>query len=216
MRVHILQKGIIDKLRRTDALRYSELQPGEIESSHFKYHLDQLIKDKLVERYGRGIYGLTAKGRAFTDRISDGLRKPSEMPKLITYTLLEDDDMYYFMRKDREPYRGLINMIGGKMHIGETADVAARREIYEKVGLVVTDVSLCGVANIRVYEQDSLLTHAVAYIYRTHVAEVPANLMAIKKSELSGHSDLAPDLPLIIKHIASDEPPFVISLRLNL
>lgn len=214
--MHILQKGIIDKLRRTDALRYSELQPGEIESSHFKYHLDQLIKDKFVEKRGRGIYGLTTKGRAFTDRISDGLRKPSEMPKLITYTLLEDDDTYYFVRKDREPYRGLINMIGGKMHIGEAADMAARREVYEKADLAVTDVSLCGMANIMIYEQNNLLTHAVAYVYRTHVAEVPANLMAIKKSELSGRSDLAPDLPVIIKHITSGEFPFVISLRLNL
>lgn len=216
MGVHILQKSIIDKLRRADAMRYSELQPREIESSHFKYHLNQLIHDGLVEKRDRGVYGLTSKGKSFTDMISDGLRKPSVMPKLITYTLLEDLDSYYLERKDREPYRGLLNMIGGKMHIGEATDEAARREVREKTALTLPRITLCGVANVRVYEQEHLLTHAVAHIYRAPVVELPAGLVAVRKPELNSRDDLAPDLAAIIELITSDSFPFVTDLTFHL
>lgn len=120
-------------LKRTDSLRYSQLLPDHIESSHFKYHLDSLIKNQLVEKISRGKYKLSDKGKSFVDKLSEDRINPKEMPKVITYTLLYNKDYYYLQSEDKEPYRGLLNLVGGKMHLGETALEASKREIREKL-----------------------------------------------------------------------------------
>ena len=93
--MHIYQKNILDQLRQTPVMRYSQMQPDDVESSHFKYHLNQLIKDKLVEQKGRGLYGLTQTGQKAVDKLSSGRVNPHQTPKVITYTLLTDADNYF-------------------------------------------------------------------------------------------------------------------------
>ena len=94
---------MLDLLRSTPSMRYSQLQPDGVESSHFKYHLNQLIKDKLVEQTGRGVYALTNTGKSAVDRLSRGKTNPELSPKVITYTLLRDASHYYLQRKDKQP-----------------------------------------------------------------------------------------------------------------
>lgn len=216
MSVHILQKDIIDRLRVVDHLRYSELQPRDIESSHFKYHLDQLITDGFVERQSRGIYALTQKGSSFTDRLSEHHTKPSAMPKLITYTLLEDSDSYYLLKKNKEPYRGLLNMIGGKLHLGETPEQAAEREIAEKVHLTLTDLSLGGVATIRIHKNDQLFTHVTAYIFTATISEPSPQLVKVDKQTIAERTDLAPDLVPLLEMLQTSPTPFISNLSLSL
>ena len=216
MGVHILQKDIIDQLRRVDALRYSEMQPRHIESSHFKYHLDQLIKDGIVEQRSRGVYGLSVKGKAFTDKISDHRINPSAMPKLITYTLLQDATSYYLYRKEKEPYRGLLNMIGGKMHFGETPAEASLREVHEKTHETLPETTLYGVVDIRIYTGTQHLTHATAYVFGAKTETPIEGLVEVAKADIHDRDDLAPDLLSIIQFIQKDTSPFIENLTIHL
>ncbi|MEO0078344.1 MAG: NUDIX domain-containing protein [candidate division WOR-3 bacterium] len=49
------------------------------------------------------------------------------------------------VRRDREPFRGLWALPGGKLHYGEHLDDAVEREVSEESGLRCRFVELCGV-----------------------------------------------------------------------
>ncbi len=216
--VHIFQKNILDQLRQTGSMRYSQLQPDDIESSHFKYHLNILVKDGLVTQEGRGVYRLTARGKSSVDRLSKGRVNPHITPKVITYTLLLGPGCYYLYRKDKEPYLGLVNMIGGKVHLGEPTKEAAIREVGEKTGLTAIDPALAGIAEIRISHGKNLLTHAVAFVYTAVLdeqAEVPTSLIKIPTDGLTARTDLAPDLLEIITAVQISTQIFAVNLDIS-
>lgn len=216
--VHIFQKSILDLLRQSPMLRYSELQPDDIESSHFKYHLNLLMKDGLVEQQSRGVYKLTAKGKTAVDRLSGGRINPYLTPKVITYTLLKDFENYYLHRKDKEPYLGLINMIGGKVHIGEATKNAAKREVLEKTQLSIPTPTVCGTAEIRISQGGVLLSHVIAYIYVSGLVDdtnLPQNLLRIPIMSLSSEQDVAPDLIAIVRAVETSKSLFALDLEID-
>ena len=214
--MHIYQKHILDLLRHSSELHYAQLQPDGVESSHFKYHLNQLMKDGYVQQQSRGVYALTMEGLAYADTLSEGSVIPELSPKVVTYTLLEDDVHYYLIKKAKDPYRGLLNMVGGKVHVGETTASSAKREVSEKTSLVVDIVRLRGVAEVRVYCENVLLSHAIAYVYSAQLDAVPegASLIAADKSKLSLTKNCAPDLHALVD--ALGDTVFTLSLGLSI
>lgn len=200
------QKHILDLLRGSSELRYSELQPDGVESSHFKYHLDQLQRDGVVERTRRGVYALTEKGKMAVDRLSVGRVTPILTPKVITYTLLQDDDNYYLFRKDKEPFLGRLNMVAGKVHLDERASDAAAREVGEKAGLRAVGLEQKTVAQVRIHENGQLVSHFVAYVFTAGFDGDLAKLERVPKADSASRSDLAPDLLALIEAINGNQP----------
>ncbi len=202
--MHFIQKHILDQLRETGDMRYATLQPDGIESSHFRYHLKELERAKYLESPKRGVYRLTLKGQHFVDRLSRHSVNPINMPKVITYTLLKKGEDYLLQPKDKEPYKGLLNMIGGKVHEGETTLEASCREVHEKTGIEIVAPTLGGVYEIIIRNQESLLTHAIAYVYIAQVSNsAGSKLVSISKSELAKTSGLAPDTLRIITSLSA-------------
>jgi len=211
--MHIYQKHILDELRQHSERRYSQMQPKDIESSHFKYHLDQLLKEGLVEQKSRGVYGLTLKGMSAVDRLSSHGVNPKQSPKVITYTLIKNAEHYLLWRKDKQPYLGLLNMVGGKLHTGESSHEAAKREILEKTGLTITEVEQRAVAEIKIRNDDTLISHVIAYIYEAPLSsDDTANLVPIRFADIAEQPDLAPDTLEIITALASNETPLLLDL----
>lgn len=205
-RMHMYQKHILDLLRGAASLRYSELQPEGVESSHFKYHLDQLQQDGLVRRIDRGVYGLTEKGKAAVDRLSVGRITPMQTPKVITYTLLKDDTYYYLFRKNKEPFLGTLNMVAGKVHLDERSYDAAFREVDEKTGLTLDALTQKLVAEVRIHENDQLVSHFVAYVSVATFVGEPTQLERYLPAEIIGRADLAPDFLALLEAIESGSP----------
>lgn len=199
------QKHILDLLRGNQQLHYSELQPDGVESSHFKYHLDQLRQDGLVERIDRGVYALTEKGKMAVDRLSADRINPRQTPKVITYTLLQQDGVYYLQRKDKEPFLGKLNMIAGKVHLDERARDAALREVDEKTDLIATDLVHKLVAQVRIHQNEQLISHFVAYVFVAGFTGDAAQLEKVAHSEIGTLIDTAPDLIAIVNAIESGE-----------
>lgn len=212
--MHFIQKHILDLLRENSSMRYVALQPEGIESSHFRYHLKELERADYVAAQNRGVYILTTKGQHFVDRLSRGSVKTIDMPKVITYTLLTYGDGYLLQAKDREPYKGLLNMVGGKVHEGETTADAAVREVREKVGIEIDNPTLGGVFEVIIRHGVTLVSHAIAYVYVTKVTETVGNLQLIGTSVLANTPNLAPDTLAIINALRSDSPP-VLSLQIT-
>ena len=202
--MHYIQKHILDELRTTEVARYTELNQDEVESGHFHYHLMQLVKDGYITQQARGQYRLTASGQQFVDKLSQHRIHASPMPKVITYTLLKDGDRVILQEKLKQPYLHLLNMIGGKLHEGETSEQAAVREVLEKTNIIVQSPKLAGIFEVLIYKKGAVHTHVVAYVYVVAVqpaAYAEAALQIIPIAELAAMTNLAPDFLAIFNKI---------------
>jgi len=205
--MHYIQKHILDSLRTVDSMHYAQLNQDEIESGHFRYHLSQLVKDGSVAQIQRGVYQLTPDGKRLVDKLSEHRVNAMAMPKVITYTLLTDGSKLLLQEKQKEPYRHLLNMIGGKLHEGESSVVAAIREVREKTGVHIDRPELAGVFEVIVREGTTVFTHAVAYVYRQEVSAASfadARLTAIDTTALSKTRNLAPDFMPVFTALQSN------------
>lgn len=204
--MHYIQKHILDELRTVDTMRYTQLNTKGVESGHFRYHLSQLVQDGYVEQLERGVYGLTHSGQQYVDKLSANTVNSAPMPKVITYTLLRDGDKILLQRKPKQPYMGLLNMIGGKLHHGESAQQAATREVCEKTGTSINPPKSAGIFEVLISKDDKLLTHVVAYVF---IADIDAtdfddpSITLLDTSKLSD-AQLAPDLLPIFDLISDD------------
>lgn len=200
--MHYIQKRILDTLRTAETIRYAKLNTHNIESGHFRYHVSQLVNAGHVEQLERGLYGLTAQGKKYVDGLSRNTVRPAPMPKVITYTLLERGGMFLLQKKQKQPYMGLLNMIGGKLHEGETAEQATIREVYEKTHITITSPELMGIFEILISSNTGLMSHAIAYVFK---AKAPADaldptLTYLRSRDFHDAPDLAPDfLPIFEK-----------------
>lgn len=187
--MHYLQKDILDKLRYHQPLTYTKLMPTDIESSLFRYHLRLLIKDGLVAKQEDKTYALTHEGQTVVDYLSENRLNAPRTPKVITYTLVEHDGKFLIRKKHKEPYRGLYELLGGKIHFGEDPAHAAQREVYEKAGLKIELPTLLGVMDIISLQDGKPLTHITAFVHRAQLAaldqaSLPPEVIAVNAAIL--------------------------------
>ncbi len=196
-------------MRGTDTMRYSQIKPDAVESGHFRYHLGQLVKDGYVEQVERGIYGLTNEGQQLLDTLSEHKVIPERMPKVITYTLLVDGDDVLLQTKRKQPYVGLLNMVGGKLHKNETSSAASLREVQEKTGVTIGDTTLRGVFEILIRSDGKPFSHVIAYCFTAKASAAdfdPGVIEQVAVTDLPSRQDLAPDfLPVFRKIYGSTE-----------
>jgi len=60
-------------------------------------------------------------------------------------------------RRRKEPYQGLLNLVGGKIKDGEDHLCAAYRELSEETGIAERDVKLTRLMDFTYYQPDCLL-----------------------------------------------------------
>lgn len=134
--LHVIQKEILIRLIQNPELRYSQLKPKHIESNHFMYHLKALMRDGMVEKKDNGNYSLTMEGKLYADQVNLKTLKVRRQPKIVTLVAVQNDKNQWLLYKRK--HQPLINQIGfpyGKLHLGETVQEAAERELMEKTGL---------------------------------------------------------------------------------
>ena len=63
-------------------------------------------------------------------------------------------DSVLFCKRQKDPYKGLFNFVGGKVEPGEDPDKAAYRELQEETGITRQQIRLYRLMDIRYYYQD--------------------------------------------------------------
>jgi ADP-ribose pyrophosphatase YjhB (NUDIX family) len=161
---HHIQKDILLRLSKAAELRFSELKPDDLESNAFIYHLKQLQAQKLVDKTDNG-YRLSDDGLAYIDGFSFNTLKLRKQPKVVSILAIRGLGSTWLVAKRKyQPYIDQYMLPSGKQHLGEDPADHAARELSEKLHM---DVPLTrrGMADIRIYRHDKLITHVLAHIY---------------------------------------------------
>lgn len=171
--MHHIQRQILSLLLRAPSLGYAQMRPKGVESNHFAYHLDQLVRAGLVAKQDRS-YSLTAEGLALADRVSHESMTVRKQPHIVTTIhVTNGDGQLALFRHAFQPYLGKYGFPQGRMHYEETAAEAAARELAEKTGL--RDVSLAhrGVAYVHTSKQGTDISKILAHVFTGEVAGAP-------------------------------------------
>lgn len=62
-----------------------------------------------------------------------------------------------FCKRAKNPYKGLLNFVGGKIESEETSEHAAYRELFEETGIARRDIKLHKLMDITYYQQQFVL-----------------------------------------------------------
>lgn len=129
------------------------------------YHLKKLLSQKFVTKTG-DTYKLTAAGQRFVDKLSLKNLKPRIQPKIVTLIACRNRrNEWLFYRRNRQPFFKLIGFPYGKIHLGETIQLAAERELTEKTGLA-TKLTHAGDVYLAVSDTDGdLITHMLCHVF---------------------------------------------------
>jgi ADP-ribose pyrophosphatase YjhB (NUDIX family) len=91
--------------------------------------------------------------------------------------VLDSDRRLLFIRRSKQPGKGLLAMPGGFVDAGESAEEALLREVREEVGLELRDVTyFASYANLYPYDGVTYRTLDLFFMCRT---EDPANARAL-------------------------------------
>jgi NADH pyrophosphatase NudC (nudix superfamily) len=84
--------------------------------------------------------------------------------------IVDGDGRVMFIRRNREPRKGFLDLPGGFVDFGEDGETALRREVLEELGVEVTDVKyLRSIPNT--YEYADILYHTLDLFFTCRMAD---------------------------------------------
>lgn len=154
---HPIRLNILSQLKISDAtLRYSQMKPNELDSDLFNYHLQYLVKQKLITKAST-TYELSEEGKKFLVELfplsKDGETNQFKVASLcIIWRKTKHGIELLYQHRGRSPFKNDLEMIAGGLSRGEFALTAAKRRAREEAG-VSTQFKLMGTP------QDTLQHH---------------------------------------------------------
>ena len=84
------------------------------------------------------------------------LKAPNKVMNCIVVFNREKNKVLFCKRK-KEPFKGRLNFVGGKVEPGETSEAAAYRELQEETGISRQHICLYRLMDLTYYHQDFIL-----------------------------------------------------------
>jgi len=163
--MHHIQRKILSRLMHAQTLGYAQMRPERVESNHFAYHLDQLLREGLVAKQDRS-YALTPKGLALADRVSHQNMTLRTQPHIVTSIYITNEAGEQLMYQHLfQPYLDLYGPPQGRLHYDEHITEAAARELTEKTGLTGIPLSHRGMVYIHATRADETVSKILAHIF---------------------------------------------------
>ncbi len=187
--LHHIQRGIILSLATYSPQRFTELQPPRIPNNTFSYHLKRLIDTGYVTQTENG-YTSTRKALKLIG-FGDSQRQRPSSPMVITMLYITNDEgEILLLNRNKRPFQGWYGLPSGTVHLGESVDEAAQRELFEKTTIISqSSLNSLGMLDFQYREQESddIFVHALAFLYSYHVpgTGVELNNIASEYGQLS-------------------------------
>lgn len=114
-------------------------------------------------------------------------------------------DKSLFCIREKEPYKGLYNFVGGKVEKGESNDKAAYRELFEETGISCKDITLDHFMDLNYFKYNNnlqvyygIINHDVNLVEEKNKLEwVNINKELLDNEKFAGNYNI----PHIIKQI---------------
>jgi hypothetical protein len=132
---HHIQKRIISDLIICESARYAELKPSYIEGNVFTYHLQSLIRQKLIAKNNDGSYSLTNDGKLYGINSSLKAKELLEQAHPIILISVRDGSQWLLRKRLVQPMFGKVGFIHGEPKAGETIQQAGSRILNYRCGL---------------------------------------------------------------------------------
>lgn len=209
--LHHIQRGIILSLVSDSPLSFTELQPPRLPNNTFSYHLKKLLDNGYIEHI-KGGYGPTRKALKLVAVNADQKGRVSSPTIITMFYVTNDDNEVLLLNRNIDPFQGWYGLPSGTIHLGESLDEAAHRELYEKSGLNAdTTMKAIGILDFQYREEgtDDLFAHALAFLYTYHYSgdKKLINDKSNRFGQLSwsklGRQHILPEV-LAVKEIAED------------
>lgn len=84
----------------------------------------------------------------------------------IPLAIIQNNDLLLFQRRNKEPYKNLLGLLGGKKREREDLATALKREILEESGLEVISLKLLGIVREKHHDNDHI------YNFNLHIFHV--------------------------------------------
>jgi len=163
--MHHIQRKILNLLVYASSLTYAQLRPKGVESNHFAYHLEQLIKAGYIKKLERG-YELTPEGLAFADRASHVDMSVRKQPHIVTTIVVTNDAGDTLLFKHAfQPYLNKFGYPQGRTHFSEDIATAAKRELAEKSGLTNIALVQRGIAYITSCRDGEVVSKLLTHVF---------------------------------------------------
>jgi len=170
--MHHIQAKILQKLLYSESLNYAGMRPEGVESNHFAYHLEQLLKEGLVVKDNK-TYRLSPAGLAYVDSLSQGKMVTRRQPNVSTMIdVTTPDGQTLLFKRNFQPYIHLVGLPLGKLHYEERVADAATRELAEKTGLTGLELAHRGLVYIHVTQGGTTITRILCHVFHSD-APVP-------------------------------------------
>lgn len=156
---------------RADA-RFKELNSTDLPSDQFTFHLNQLVKQQLIEKNDLGRYLLTPMGKEFANRFDSESGTYEKQSKIcvvvVPFQHKNDVPEVLIQQRLKHPFFNYHGFISGKTRWGETLTESAQRELIEESRLT-GELELSSIEHKMDYTPDGkLLDDKLFYIFTSH------------------------------------------------
>lgn len=168
--LHHIQRGIILSLVAHSPLSFTKLQPPRLPNNTFSYHLKKLVDNGYIEHTKDG-YIPTRKALKLVAVNADQKVRVASPAVITMFYVTNNEGEVLLLNRNIEPFQGWYGLPSGTIHLGESLDEAAARELYEKSGLIADDnLTMIGILDFQYREEDTddLFAHALAFLYEYH------------------------------------------------
>lgn len=173
--LHHIQQTVLRQLSYTKWVPYSELLPDGMAGNAFNYHLNYLVKHKLIKKSDEG-YTLTALGRVVIDAMSHNAKRFKLRPSCgVMLRLTSSDGRVLLYNSKRQPLIDHTGLPFGKLRIGASFKSTAERMILRrKINLHdITDLQFTAPLNICYDEDEELVCQRTGQIWTAIFSGVP-------------------------------------------
>jgi len=208
------QIQIVLALMFREEARFSELNITGLSSSHFNYHIEQLVAEKYIQKNAHSRYELTARGKKLATHIDIFSGELEVMPLTCVSALamreVDGVRQYLVHQRNKHPHFGYYSLPGGKAKHGHLLINEVLRELKEETGLTGLPELIQINRGLSVNQgQAEVLVDAVYYIYK--VTDVRGTLRDTKegknswftREEINQLQPVFADLLAAIAHVES-------------